>query len=268
MNNSTVIYSLVDPRDGKVFYVGRTSMMLSWRLSNHVRDAKKKTTPKALRIAEILQSGSRPTIHELIRVSSQTKADVESAEQAWIDFYSLTHNLTNVSTSASGGSGNNARVKLTPELIARLGKESDYKIADSLNCDRKTIAYHRTKLGIPKVLPTNIGVEPANKKFLPDAVIQRLGTISDAQLSKETGVSHSKIARERTKRGIPVYPQWEVTVDDLPTSIIERLGKVQDIVLAREAGLCYVSIQRARKFRGIPSWRSTANHPTSRKKKA
>ncbi len=268
MDRITIIYSLVDPKDGKVFYVGRTSMMLSWRLRNHVRDAKKKTTPKALRIAEILQSGSRPTIHEIVRLDNPERLELESAEQAWIDFYSLTHKLTNIGSASKGGTGDNARIELTPELISRLGTEPDSIIARDVGCDRKSINYHRTKLGIPVAPRPNIGVEPANKKHLPEAIIQRLGTISDAQLAKESGVSHSMIERERIKRSIPACPQWELTVDNLPTSIIERLGTVQDGILALEAGISSTSIKKLRYSLGIPSWRSTANHPTSRKKKA
>lgn len=266
MNNSTIIYSLVDPRDGKVFYVGRTCMKLCARLTNHVRDAKKKTTPKALKIAAILASGHRPTIHEIARLENSTRIEIELAEQAWIKFYSITHCLTNTGTASQGGTGENARIELTPELIARLGKETDRRIAYSINCDPRTITYHRTKLGIP-IAPTPSGFEPANKKHLPDWVVVQLGKVSDTELGKRAGVSRQRITRERERRGVAACPQWKMRTDNLPQSIIERLGKFPDIVLASECGASVKVIKKARYLRNIPSWRSTFNHPTRRKNK-
>ncbi len=43
-NYTAFVYGLVDPRDGKVFYVGRTTAKAQQRLINHLRDGRKKRT--------------------------------------------------------------------------------------------------------------------------------------------------------------------------------------------------------------------------------
>jgi hypothetical protein len=268
MNRIMVIYSLVDPRDGNVFYVGRTSVKLSHRLQNHLTDARKKTSPKSLRIAEIFRAGKRPTIHEIVRLDNPTKVEAESTEQAWIDFYNLTHKLTNVSTSSCGGWEGGDIVKITPELIASLGKESDCSIARRLNCSGSTISYHRTNLGIPPAPNTsNVGVEPTNKKHLSDSIIQQLGKVPDKYLAKEAGVHEVKIRRERAKRAIPVCPRHTLR-GNLPSSIVEKLGKVKDIALAKEAGVSIDIIKGLRYSLGIPSWRATEGEKAKAQKLA
>lgn len=78
------IYALVDPRDSKVRYVGRTEYRLEARLQQHVREAK--ATPyisvnKAQWIADLLSQNLTPRIELLEDVSFEKGED---AETEWI----------------------------------------------------------------------------------------------------------------------------------------------------------------------------------------
>jgi hypothetical protein len=396
MNHTILIYSLTDPTDGKVFYVGRTKMALVRRLRGHLKDSRHGKNPKAKKIAQMLKDGIKPIIAEIARVENASLEEAEKTEQAWIDYLSIANTLLNSKPASAGGIGNgngiryswtaeileklgtksdvdiaretdintNAvmdkrqslgipkfnELKWTPEVLSRLGKESDGAIAKSLGCTDMVVGIRRRKLGIPalprsqyqkrkksqniqKTKPTKVpkkriapnrvdvpqwvteklgtmtdaeltklsgiphriiwtrrkelgipsyseknnhptrygykpGVEPAPQIPLSDSIIQQLGKIPDYQLARESGIHESKIWRERTKRGIPTCPRPENCYSNLPSSIVEKLGKVQDAVLAKEAGVSKDSIKRLRYSLGVPSWRSTTEHPTSRKNKA
>jgi hypothetical protein len=435
MDRITVIYSLVDPRDGKVFYVGRTKTTLAWRLRGHLKDSRDGKNPKAKRIAQMLKDGVKPIIAEIARVGNVSAEEIEKTEQAWIDYLSITNTLLNVKPASAGGIGNGdgirynwtpeilaklgkasdtdiaremgiprinavtekrqslaiprfTELKWTPEALSQLGKISDGAIAKSIGCSASVVRERRLKMGIPPAKPmskkgkgyksnwrdeivsrlgqepdksiaesidmtrasvskyrqelgikaypknppysypkeavphnkVNVpqwvidklgtmadsdlaklsgithriiwtrrqelgipsyseknnhptqygykpGIERTHQIHLSDSIIQQLGKRPDSQLAREAGVTENKIFRERTKRGIPVCPRPRNCYSNLPSSIVERLGKVQDVVLAKEAGVSKKSIQMLRYSLGIPSWRSTAEHPTSRRNK-
>lgn len=205
------IYTLVNPTNGKVFYVGQTISTLSNRLSSHIRDVRKNPHwKKSKEIKKILDSGSRPLIQELATLHDFTKEELRKTEQAWIDFYRIGHkDLTNLADSASGGYGTRRSVNWTDEAISLLGKIPDEELAGKLGCDRKTVAYRRKVLGIPKcgnrTKPTPPSRGGWNKITLPKNVIAKLGTMPDYKLAEQFGYQRDVIARNRRKRGIPSY---------------------------------------------------------------
>jgi len=169
------------------------------------------------------------------------------------------------------------KISVPQWVLGKLGTMPDSDLAKLSGVPHCIIWTRRTELGIPSHSeqnnhPTRYGYkpgsEPVYKTYLSDSIIQQLGKRPDSQLAREAGVTENKIFRERTKRGIPVCPRPGNCYSNLPSSIVERLGKVQDVVLAKEAGVSKKSIQMLRYSLGIPSWRSTAEHPTSRKNKA
>lgn len=205
------IYTLVDPVNGKVFYVGQTISSLSSRLSSHVRDVKKNPQwAKSKRIRKIMDAGLRPLIYEVATLQDFTKQELRDTEQAWIDFYKLGHKgVTNLADSTSGGSGTRRTVDWTDEVIALLGKIPDQELADQLGCDRKTVEYRRKVLGISKCGNRTRSNPPDmggwNVIDLPDNVVSKLGTMPDYKLGEMFGYCKSVIARHRRRLGITSY---------------------------------------------------------------
>lgn len=80
---STIIYALIDPRDGYAKYVGKTVQSSKQRLSAHISFARKKAhTFSARWILGLLKSGQLPEIAELETVES----DWQEAEIFWIAY--------------------------------------------------------------------------------------------------------------------------------------------------------------------------------------
>ncbi|PHJ65016.1 hypothetical protein VF04_04330 [Nostoc linckia z7] len=208
MNTTTYIYVLADPRDGSIFYVGRTTMSLNRRLHTHIRDGKKQRTEKGKYIAQMLAVGVRPQIREVELVTNATREEAIAKEEAWQQFYSITNTLTNKGSAVFGGHGTNKRVVWTPETINLLGKQTDTYIAELLGCDRKSVEYKREKLKIPRCLQTNF-VVPAmggwNKIELSETIIEQLGKMPDYALVKQAGVSKTVISNKRVQLNIPSY---------------------------------------------------------------
>jgi hypothetical protein len=280
--NIVYIYGLVDPRDGLIYYIGKTSMGLKDRLRPHIYKSKKRRTPKERWINSLISEGYQPLINELARLEKPTDAEVAVTEQAWIDLYQLSNpKLTNVGFGGQGGSGSH-RLSWTPELDALLGKVSDSDIAQQLGCDRKSVAYRREKLGISRCPQTNFVVPPLggwNRIDLPDEIISQLGKVSDSQLARQAGVCSSVVGRHRVERGIASYghsanhptrfklnqphPRWYSRGRiELPGEVISQLGKVSDCRLADQTGVHKSTIRKYRIERGIASYSESVNHPT------
>lgn len=265
MNNFTVIYALIDPRTETVFYVGRTTTLLSQRFANHLRDGRKGRTLKGERIAEILALGLKPGILEIAKLGIVSAEEAHAAEQAWIDFYALTQNLANTSSSARGGHGQNAKarkVDLPDDLINQLGKVSDTALSNQFCCNRKIISNERRRRGIsqcPQARPRKI--------LIPDDILLLLGKIPDCEIALKIGCSASAINRFRNKIGIPQCPQTSMPAMgrkpvDVPESIINRLGTVPDYQLAEEAGVSQWTIWTRRVELGILSFSESQGHST------
>ena len=210
MNIVTKIYGLVNPVSGEIFYLGRTSMSLSQRLTSHKRDGKNKDTPKARYIKWIQWMGLQPEIVELDKLVNATIEEIRDKEQAYIDFYGLTRELANSGDSSRGGTGDNARIDWNEALIARLGTIPDWEIAKELDCNVGTVCYMRNRLGITKCgnreelrkIPPMGGW---NKIKLPQDIIDKLGTMPDYKLGELAGVAKTVIARNRKELGIESY---------------------------------------------------------------
>ena len=94
------IYKLIDPRDSRTFYVGKTKTSLKDRLKHHIYESKKKKrTEKHKLILEILDSGQNPIIKTVKRIKNNTKQRWQDIERYYISKYP---NLLNI---APGGGG-------------------------------------------------------------------------------------------------------------------------------------------------------------------
>jgi hypothetical protein len=269
------IYTLSDPRDGRVRYVGRTVNPLSRRLREHINTAKRgklKDKQKEAWILELLAARLKP---EIAAVEAVTIDDFKLAEKRWVSHYRASHSdLLNIKCGGDGGMGGHF-VVWTPELDALLGKVADSRIAETLGVSRKTVTYRRDQLGIAASFDRARNLPPPmmgghNRITLPDAVIAVLGTMPDQKLAEIAGVSKKRIIRERTLRGILSFAELtgnsgkfgakakarKIEMDDPRWSI---LGTMADEKAAAILGLSWSRVATIRNLKGIPSYRSKLN---------
>lgn len=110
------IYALRDPRDGKVFYVGKT-IQLQVRFADHCRAGRREKNPMRRRmILELRKEGFKPILHIL---ESCTDEKWQEREIFWIrEYRRLGHPLCN---SHIGGFGWPHGVKQNPLVVKRRG---------------------------------------------------------------------------------------------------------------------------------------------------
>ena len=105
------IYSLIDPRDNIVRYVGK-SKNIKMRLSYHTTPSKlKKNTHKNNWIKQLLSLGLKPTI---IILETVYKNIWKEKEKYWINFFGR-ENLTN---GTDGGEGSSGATEETRNIIS------------------------------------------------------------------------------------------------------------------------------------------------------
>jgi hypothetical protein len=237
----TLIYRLINPVDGETFYIGRTSTTLKKRLTAHLKESRSAKNPKALKITEIVALGHEPEIIELFRLIDPTLEEAEECEQAWIDFYQLSNQLTNVKPAAAGGigCGDGIRYEWTPEVLARLGKAPDSEIAKDMGCSQTAVADQRIKLRIPKFTDSKWTLE----------TIARLGKEPDSTIAKDLDCWFSVVAVKRQKLGIPAYK----SSDRWTSEVVARLGKEPDTKIAKDLGLHPQAVLKYRQEHGIPA---------------
>lgn len=93
------IYGLVDPRDGRLRYVGQTISSLYCRFSGHLRD-RSKNSAKVCWIDELRQLGLKP---QMLRISEHSISELDKEEIGLIAFFrSLGTPLLNVRPGGGG----------------------------------------------------------------------------------------------------------------------------------------------------------------------
>lgn len=129
------IYGLVDPRDDKVKYVGKT-VELKERFRTHIRECRKSNSPKNFWIAHLLLLGLEP---ELLVIEVCEDSKWKERERFWIAHYP---DLKNCTLGGDGGrqsdeciekywvGENNPACKLAEKDIVAIRKEfSDGKVS-------------------------------------------------------------------------------------------------------------------------------------------
>lgn len=243
------IYGLLDPRNNQVFYVGRTSKTLGDRLCGHIRDSQRRKSAKAQYITEILAVGLKPSIFEIALLPDATKEEASAAEGSWIQFYSLTHDLTNTGPANWGAWGPITKLNWDDQVVAMLGNVTDRKLASLLTCDVQTVALERERRGILPYSKTRAAMET-----FPEWE-QYLGKISDEKLAKLSGIPRSTIRKLRDERGIECF-RFATSVANKPW-VIEKLGTMSDPELAKLAGVGETAITDLRNKLKIPDWQSS-----------
>ncbi len=102
-SKSTVIYSLVDPRDERVRYVGKTMVSLRERLIGHLYESKRGRNKRHNWIRKLTSLGLEPRIVPLETVPPG--GDWAEAERRWISLLGASHDLLNGTTGGEGCPG-------------------------------------------------------------------------------------------------------------------------------------------------------------------
>ncbi len=221
-----VVYALVDPRNGRVCYVGHTTQSLERRLSNHLSAAKRSPDrPVCSWINELTEQGRNPQARALELVGSGS--NWESRERWWIAHYREIGWLTNLTDGGLGWSGHGhtdderRRIGLAQQgktisieqrrklRASRVGsKVSDCtkaKLSAALS-GRELTARTRNRIGEAKrgkELPAIAGIRNHRAVLNEQAVRDiRSGLIDHASAKSRYGISRSQFFR--VKRG----EQW------------------------------------------------------------
>lgn len=121
MNKIYYVYEYIDPRNNKVFYVGKGK---GNRLTTHLRKSSlTKDTPKSKLIKEILNEGLSPIIQKV--KENLTEEESLQYEMELIKFYGK-ENLTNETTGGQGTSG-----RTSPLKGKKLSNETKLKMSQS-----------------------------------------------------------------------------------------------------------------------------------------
>jgi hypothetical protein len=119
MKQTTTIYALIDPRDGRVRYVGKTGETLEKRLAKHLYAAKS-ATGGCYRISwlkSVLNRGDAPGIVTLFECESNW----QRWERFWIKWFrEIEPKLTNATDGGDGPSDSNSRITLPCDTCGKM----------------------------------------------------------------------------------------------------------------------------------------------------
>jgi len=101
MNKMVYIYSLKDPRDYQIKYIGKASDV-NKRYKQHIENYTNQKSLKSSWVLSILRSGLLPIL-EIVEICDESKW--QEREQYWISFYDTT-NIEKGYNKAKGGRGN------------------------------------------------------------------------------------------------------------------------------------------------------------------
>ncbi|HDS1721700.1 hypothetical protein NPS53_09320 [Pseudomonas putida] len=140
----------------------------------------------------------------------------------------------------------------------RLGHASDVELAKQASCSAIAIAGERDRLCIPPHPSDAVQVEnlSSGSGALPSsihdsAVVALLGSMTDAELSRRTGIPAQTIFKARTYRGIPRCIRKR---PGLQREVQALLGTMTDTELSRQTGVSVSSICKARTSLGISKY--------------
>jgi hypothetical protein len=136
----------------------------------------------------------------------------------------------------------------TAERIAALGTDTDVNVAARLEACVSTVVRKRLILGIPAFHPRQYH-GPQGHLWSPQE-LALLGTMSDADVGKEVGLSSSAVNMKRLSLGIPAFKPAAPRVD-WSEGKLALLGAAPDMEVARRLLISEVTVKRHRLRRGI-----------------
>ena len=181
------IYVLIDPRDGRVRYVGKTANPVK-RLPGHLAEARGERHRRACWLRALLALGLEPTLE----VIEEVAGNGNERERFWIALYrSEGHDLVN---GTDGGEG----VTMTPEMRAKIGNANRGKIR-TLEAREAMSTSRRGRLRPPEAVAATAQSNAGQKRsdeFKARMRAARLGKVA----SEETRARLSSSAKARGAR--------------------------------------------------------------------
>ncbi len=140
LSKKNIIYSLSDPENGIVKYIGKTSKTLDKRLSSHISDAKyrKKTNARLSWIKSLINKGLEPKIEEL-DIVNESIADI--IEIYWISQFKAWGFL--LKNGTEGGEG----IFMSKEIREKISINCKNKKRSQATKDKISKAKKNTMLG-------------------------------------------------------------------------------------------------------------------------
>lgn len=181
----TKIYVLVDPRDGAIRYVGKTSKPLDVRLRGHISEARK-GSHRGHWILLLKSLGLVP----IIRLVTEVEGDGAQEEIAQIRAHRASHNLTN------GTDGGEGLLNPTPEVRAKMSYAAKTRVVSAETRRKQSQVRRGMKRG-------------------PESIAR----MREAQKGKYVSPEH--IAYMISRRGPPYY--WEGK--KLPEEVRKKMSK-------------------------------------------
>ena len=133
----------------------------------------------------------------------------------------------------------------TSAYLQLLGKIKDIELAKIIGCSSTTVLKKRKELNIPKY---------TNNNLIPDYIVPLLGTMTDSELSRRTGIIYRKIRLARLQNNIPISKRVNWTDDK-----IQLLGKIPDKELAAIVGTSYKVVANMRRKLQITAYTKSAH---------
>lgn len=142
------IYALVDPKDGRIRYIGKTRYTLAKRLAEHCQDRRMRHNRHKINWIRLLESeGMRP----LIRLLEECQeSDWQEREKFWIALHRAT--VTNVTDGGNGSSEIRNRVLLGPQREQISATLKEY-YRENTEARQRCGAAGRACQGVPKRIP-------------------------------------------------------------------------------------------------------------------
>jgi hypothetical protein len=132
----------------------------------------------------------------------------------------------------------------TDEVLARLGKEPDARIAKALGVSTRAVCQRRRALGIAAYADQ---IQAQREELLTPQAIALLGTMKDGDLANLCGVEVGYLRYRRKKAGIAPFARPSPVTPEL----LAALGSAPDEELARRFGTYPAAIRKARRERSI-----------------
>lgn len=195
INKTTKIYTLEDPVDGMIRYIGKADYPVS-RLAKHVYESNKMASHKDRWIQSVLKAGRRPLckILEAVPVSEWASAEVYWISQlrAWgFDLVNGTHGGDGVFHTAE------VREKIRKANIGKRHSEASRELMRQNNLGKKLSAESKEKMSakLKGKIPWCTG-----KKLSPEHVEKiRIGNIGKKKPQSREVIEQRRIAKTGTK---------------------------------------------------------------------
>lgn len=248
------IYSLSDPRDGSLRYVGQTVRTLSRRLQGHLSPSElSMPSHKARWLTQLARVGIRPVIAKLDEADSQ---DVLNAKEIWWIHY-LSSNGYQLTNMAEGGdaSGGVPWSEETREKIKRIRETNGYPrskhldikqilqmAADGLTADQiakklsvtfctiyKNVQRYKEESGLKVTFKPAYMAGTTHYEYRADVTHDKLLELRDqgltyVEIGRVVGLSSGTVGK-RLKKENPVYRNKNQRVADGVSYTSKRLSE-------------------------------------------